>query len=68
MNPKLISAIVNAIVSFVIIIPLSYLMNKWINHSDDSFLEFFQEKWPVFLTFVLIFMMYNYFLKGRKLK
>ena len=68
MNPKLIPALINAVISFIIIIPLSYFMNKFINHSDDSFMKFFQEKWPIFLTFVVIFVIYNYFLKGRKLK
>lgn len=68
MNPKLIPAIINAVISFIVIVPLSFLMNKFINHSEDGFMKFFEEKWPIFLTFVVIFTVYNLFLKGRKFK
>jgi|GEM_PF-1779658 len=68
MNPKLIIAIINAIVSFVIIVPMIFLMNKFINNSEDTFLQFFQDKWLILTVFVLIFTIYNSFLKGRKLK
>ena len=68
MNPKLIIAIVNAIVSFVIIVPMSFFMNKFINNSEDTFIQFFQDKWLILTVFVLIFTIYNSFLKGRKLK
>ena len=68
MNPKLIIAIINAIVSFVIIVPMSFFMNKFINNSEDTFLQFFQDKWLILTVFVLIFTTYNSFLKGRKLK
>lgn len=68
MNPKIILAIINAIVSFVIIVPLSFLMNKFINSSEDTFMQFFNDKWVILLTFVIIFTAYNTFLKGRKLK
>lgn len=68
MNPNIIKAIINAVVSFVIIVPLSFLMNKFINNSEESFMQFFQEKWAILLAFVVIFTVYNTFLKGRKLK
>ena len=68
MNPKLIIAIINAIVSFVIIVPMSFFMNKFINNSGDTFVQFFQDKWLILTVFVLIFTIYNSFLKGRKLK
>ena len=68
MNPTIIKAIINAIVSFVVIVPLSFFMNKFINNSEDTFIKFFQEKWAILLTFVVIFTIYNSFLKGRKLK
>ena len=68
MNPTIIKAIINAIVSFVVIVPLSFFMNKFINNSGDTFIKFFQEKWAILLTFVVIFTIYNSFLKGRKLK
>ena len=68
MNPKLIIAIINAIVSFVIIVPMSFFMNKFINNSEDTFVQFFQDKWLILTVFVLIFTTYNSFLKGRKLK
>lgn len=68
MNPTIIKAIINAVVSFVVIVPLSFFMNKLINNSEDTFMKFFQEKWAILLTFVAIFTIYNSFLKGRKLK
>ena len=68
MNPKIILAIINAIVSFVIIVPLSFLMNKFINSSEDTFMQFFNDKWIILLTFVMIYTAYNTFLRGRKLK
>lgn len=68
MNPKYIKAIINAVVSFVVIVPLSFFMNKFINNSEDTFSKFFQEKWIILLTFVVIFTVYNTFLKDRKLK
>ena len=68
MNPTIIKAIINAVVSFVVIVPLSFFMNKFINNSEDTFMKFFQEKWAILLTFVVIFTIYNSFLKGRKLK
>lgn len=68
MNPKIVKAIINAIVSFLVIVPLSFFMNKLINNSEDTFLKFFQEKWAILLTFVVIFTAYNSFLKDRRLK
>lgn len=68
MNPKIIPALINAVVSFIVIVPLSFVMNKYINHSEDSFSKFFEEKWPILLTFVVIFTIYNIFLKGRRFK
>ncbi len=68
MNSKLIIAIINAIVSFIVIVPLSFFMNKFINNSEDTFMQFFQQKWMILTVFVLIFTIYNSFLKGRKFK
>ena len=68
MNSKLIIAIINTIVSFIVIVPLSFFMNKFINNSEDTFMQFFQQKWMILTVFVLIFTIYNSFLKGRKFK
>jgi hypothetical protein len=68
MNPKIILALINAVVSFVIIVPLSFFMSKFVNNSEDTFMQFFNDKWAILLTFVVIFTAYNTFLKGRKLK
>ena len=68
MNPKLIIAIINAIVSFVIIVPMRFFMNKFISNSENTFVQFFQNKGVVLAVFVLLFTIYNSFLKGRKLK
>lgn len=68
MNPKIIIALVNAIISFVMIVPISFFMNKYVNQSEESFMVFFSEKWPILLTFVFIFTAYHVFLKGRKFK
>lgn len=68
MNSKLIPAIINAIISFIVIVPLSFFMNKLINNSAQTFMEFFKEKWIILTVLVLIFTIYNHFLKGRKLK
>ena len=66
MNPKLIIAIINAIVSFIIIVPISFLMNKFINNSEMTFMEFFNQKWYIFLIFVVIFAVYNTYFKNKK--
>ena len=68
MNPKFISAIINAIISFIIIVPMSFFMNKFINNSEDTFVQFFQDKWLILPALVLLFTIYNTYLKERKLK
>ncbi len=68
MNPKFISALINAVISFVVILALSFFMNKFINNSTQTFMEFFQERWMILVGFVLIFTIYNSFIKGRKSK
>ena len=56
MNTKLIATVINAVISFIIIVPISFLMNKFINDSEMTFMEFFNQKWYIFLIFL------NYFL------
>jgi hypothetical protein len=34
MNTKLIATVINAVISFIIIVPISFLMNKFINNSE----------------------------------
>ena len=66
MNTKLIATVINAVISFIIIVPISFLMNKFINNSEVTFMEFFNQKWYIFLIFVVIFAVYNTYFKNRK--
>ena len=66
MNTKLIATVINAVISFIIIIPISFLMNKFINDSEMTFMEFFNQKWYIFLIFVVIFAVYNTYFKNKK--
>ena len=66
MNTKLIATVINAVISFIIIVPISFLMNKFINNSEVTLMEFFNQKWYVFLIFVVIFAVYNSYFKNRK--
>ena len=66
MNTKLIATVINAVISFIIIVPISFLMNKFINNSEMTFMEFFNQKWYIFLLFVVIFAVYNTYFKNKK--
>ena len=66
MNTKLIATVINAVISFIIIVPTSFLMNKFINNSEMTFMEFFNQKWYIFLIFVVIFAVYNTYFKNKK--
>lgn len=66
MNTKLIATVINAVISFIIIVPISFLMNKFINDSEVTFMEFFNQKWYIFLIFVVIFAVYNTYFKNKK--
>lgn len=66
MNTKLIATVINAVISFIIIVPISFLMNKFINNSEVTFMEFFNQKWYIFLIFVVIFAVYNTYFKNKK--
>jgi hypothetical protein len=44
MNTKLIATVINAVISFIIIVSISFLMNKFINDSEMTFMEFFESK------------------------
>jgi ABC-type multidrug transport system permease subunit len=66
MNTKLIATVINAVISFIIIVPISFLMNKFINDSEMTFMEFFNQKWYIFLIFVVIFAVYNTYFKNKK--
>lgn len=66
MNTKLIATVINAFISFIIIVPISFLMNKFINDSEMTFMEFFNQKWYIFLIFVVIFAVYNTYFKNKK--
>lgn len=66
MNTKLIATVINAVISFIIIVPISFLMNKFINKSEQSFFDFFEERWYIFLIFVVIFAVYNTYFKNKK--
>lgn len=66
MNTKLIATVINAVISFIIIVPISFLMNKFINNSEVTLMEFFNQKWYIFLIFVVIFAVYNTYFKNKK--
>lgn len=66
MNTKLIATVINAVISFIIIVPISFLMNKFINNYEVTFMEFFHQKWYIFLIFVVIFAVYNTYFKNKK--
>ena len=66
MNTKLIATVINAVISFIIIVPISFLMNKFINNSEMTLMEFFNQKWYIFLIFVVIFAVYNTYFKNKK--
>ena len=66
MNTKLIATVINAVISFIIIVPISFLMNKFINNSEMTFMEFFNQKWYIFLIFVVIFAVYNTYFENKK--
>ena len=66
MNTKLIATVINAVISFIIIVTISFLMNKFINDSEMTFMEFFNQKWYIFLIFVVIFAVYNTYFKNKK--
>ena len=66
MNTKLIATVINAVISFIIIVPISFLMNKFINDSEITLMEFFNQKWYIFLIFVVIFAVYNTYFKNKK--
>ncbi|GGP05666.1 hypothetical protein GCM10010992_22660 [Cloacibacterium rupense] len=66
MNTKLIATVINAVISFIIIVPISFFMNKFINDSEMTFMEFFNQKWYIFLIFVVIFAVYNTYFKNKK--
>lgn len=66
MNSKLIVTLISAFFSFVILVPLSFLMNKFINNSEQTFMVFFRERWYIFLIFAVIFAVYNSYFKNRK--
>jgi len=66
MRSKIIPALLQALISFVIIVPLSFFMNQWINKSEVSFEEFFKEKWLVLSCLVIIYTLYKTFLRERK--
>jgi ABC-type multidrug transport system permease subunit len=66
MNTKLIATVINTVISFIIIVPISFLMNKFINDSEMTFMEFFNQKWYIFLIFVVIFAVYNTYFKNKK--
>ena len=66
MNTKLIATVINAVISFIIIVPISFLMNKFINNSEITFMEFFNQKGYIFLIFVVVFSVYNTYFKNKK--
>lgn len=66
MNPKIISIIINAVFAFAAIAFMSFFLNKYINHSEDSFVEYFQKKWFMFLGFVIFFLGYKHFFKKKE--
>ena len=37
MNPKILSIIINAVFAFAAIAFMSFFLNKYMNHSEDSF-------------------------------
>nr|WP_314498338.1 hypothetical protein [uncultured Chryseobacterium sp.] len=66
MNSKILSIVINAVVAFAAIAFISFFMNKLINHSEESFVEYFQKKWFLFLGFVIFFVGYKHFFKKKE--
>lgn len=66
MNLKILPIIINAVIAFAAIAFISFLMNKFINHSEENFAEYFQQKWFMFLGFVIFFVVYKHFFKKKE--
>ncbi len=67
MNTKLLSIIVTAILSFIILAGLSFLMDKMMGVSKLTFLEFLKARWFYFAGIIAIFLIYTNY-KGKNLK
>lgn len=68
MRSKIIPAVLQALISFVIIVPISFFMNQWMNKSEMSFGDFFKEKWLVLSCLVILYTLYKTFLKQKASK
>lgn len=66
MNSKILPIIVNAVIAFAAIAFISFFMNKFLNHSEENFAEYFQKKWFIFLGFVIFFVGYKHFFKKKE--
>lgn len=68
MSPKIIGALINCIISFVILSVLSFFMDKLVNHSELGFIDFLKARWMYFLAIVLIYTIYTNFIKGKNIQ
>ncbi|MCP2039063.1 hypothetical protein [Chryseobacterium sp. HSC-36S06] len=66
MNPKILPALVSMVVSFIILTILSFFMTKFLLNSDQDFMTFFEEKWLITLSVVVVFVGYKNFFSKRK--
>ena len=66
MNPKILPALLSMVVSFIILTILSFFMTKFLLNSDQDFMTFFEEKWLITLSVVVVFVGYKNFFSKRK--
>ena len=66
MNPNILPALVSMVVSFIILTILSFFMTKFLLNSDQDFMTFFEEKWLITLSVVVVFVGYKNFFSKRK--
>ncbi|MEC5157923.1 hypothetical protein [Chryseobacterium sp. MP_3.2] len=66
MNRKIIPALVSMVISFGILLVLSFFMSKFLMNSTQDFTAFFQEKWLTILAVVVIFIVYKTFFTNKE--
>ncbi len=66
MNRKIIPALLSMVISFGILLVLSFFMSKFLMNSTQDFAGFFQEKWFTILAVVVIFIVYKTFFSKKE--
>jgi thiosulfate reductase cytochrome b subunit len=64
---KLISITLTAVLSFIILAGLSFLMDKMMGVSKLTFLEFLEARWYYFAAIIAVFLIYTNY-KGKNLE